>query len=168
MTLRTGSVHALLWLLGSLILLALSSCFQITRPTILVANLSLEVGEMGLLQISVFNLEGVHVLQLGPMGTLTFDPEVIQIERMSGVRGFQVFASAIDNNEGKAIFLAGFPGGSLSHGALMELELRAVGSLGSSTLVEISLFDLVADSSGEEITRFDLRGGKVTIREARF
>jgi len=151
-------------LIGSLALLWLTGCFQITQPTILVESLRLEPGEVGILQISVFNLENLQVLQVGPMGTFTFDPEVIQIERITGLNGFQVFASAIDNEEGKALFLAGFPGGSLRSGAVLELEIRAVGSQGSSTSVELTQIDLIADEIGNEITRFELRGGRVMIR----
>lgn len=144
--------------------LLLSGCVQITSPTVFIENLRLEPGEIGILSITIFNVERLQVVQVGPTGALTFDPEVIQIQSITAKNGFQIFASSIDNDNGKALFLAGFPGGSLTNGVILELEVRAVGSAADSTTVEFTQIDLMADKEGNEITKIDLRAGKVTIQ----
>ena len=105
-------------------------------------------------------------MQVGPVGALTFDPEVIQIQNITGKNGFQVFASSMDNDAGKALFLAGYPGGSLTNGVILELEVKAVGSPKSSTTVEFTRIDLMADEEGDKFLEMDLRGGKVIIQSA--
>lgn len=149
-------------LLGLLPLL-LVGCLQITKPTLMVEDLILEPGETGTLRIIVFNIDGLHVVQVGPKGALTFDPEVIQIRSIKGKSGFQVFASSIDNDEGKILFLAGYPGGGLSDGVILELEIQAQGPAGAKTSVELTQIDLMADEEGNEMEAFDLRGGTVHI-----
>ncbi len=154
-----------LGLLGllTLLLVVLVGCVQITKPTLMVENLRLEPGETATLRIIVFHIEGLQVVQAGPRGALTFDPEVIQIQSINGKNGFQVFASSIDNDEGKILFLAAYPGGGLSDGVILELEIQAQGSVGAKTRIELAQIDLMADQEGNEITAFALRSGTVNI-----
>jgi len=65
---------------------------------------------------------------------MTFDPHRIQINSITGLNGFTVLASAIDNTAGKVAFLTGaslsFSSGALMlvqgfDGSLMPLDLRA-------------------------------------------
>jgi hypothetical protein len=168
MNLRRLCLQVICALVGSLALLALSGCFGITRPTLVVESLRLEVGQRGILQIIAYQLENVQIAQVGPLGRLTYDPEVLQIQGITGANGFHVFASAIDNDQGKALFLAGFPRGSLTSGVLLELEVQAVGPSGSSTLVELTQVDLLADRDGVAFKGVELRSGRVMIRASSF
>lgn len=154
-----------LGLLGflALFLVWIVSCVQITKPTLMVEDFRLEPGESGTLRIIVFNIEGLHVVQVGPKGALRFDPEVIQIQSINGKNGFQVFASSIDNDEGRILFLAGYPGGGLSDGVILELEIQAQGPAGTKTSIELTRIDLMANEEGNDIKAFDLRSGTVTI-----
>ena len=152
-----------LGIVGMLALLGLAGCGGIIGPTVLITNLQLEPGATGTLFIQAFHLPGLQVLQVGPVGRLTFDPQVIQVQGLEGANGFQVFASSIDNAQGEVVFLLGYPGGSVTTGGVLELEVQAVGKLGSSTAIELTGIDLLADASGKVFSQYDLRAGRVSI-----
>lgn len=145
------------------IVVGVSGCGGIIGPTVLVGDLSLDPGETGTLLVQVFHLAGLQVMQVGPQGALVFDPEVIHVEGLEGVSGFQVFAHGIDNEEGKVLFLIGFPGGALTDGTVLQLRVRAVGRRGARTTVEFTQIDLLTDRQGNPLPGVKLLGGRVTI-----
>jgi len=153
----------LLILSGLVIPLALMGCPGIIGPLVLITDLQLDPGRTGTLAIKVYSLRNFQVMQVGPKGALTFDPQVIQVLGLKGVDGFQVFAQSIDNASGRVVFLLGYPGGSLTQGAVLELEVKAVGPPGSSTAVEFTRIDLLADQDGNEFLSVKLQSGQVTI-----
>jgi len=148
---------------GFVITLLLVGCPGIIGPLVLVTSLQLHPGQTGTLIIKIYSLQGFQVMQVGPEGALVFDPQVIRVLDLKGVDGFQVFAQSIDNANGKVVFLLGYPGGSLAQGAVLELEVKAVGLPGSSTVVEFTRIDLLADQNGNEFLEVKLQSGRVTV-----
>jgi PKD repeat protein len=89
-------------------------------------------------------LEG---LQLGPEGGLSFDPRVVQIRAVRGIPPYEVLASEIDNERGRAKFIAlamGEPRG----GEIIELEVEAVGREGESSIIKL-IPDIAISPRGE-------------------
>jgi hypothetical protein len=162
MMIRTLSHRAFL-AAGVFALLGLAGCGGIIGPTVLVTDLQLEPGGTGTLLLQVFHLPGLQVVQVGPGGRLTFDPQVIQVQNLKGTNGFEVYASSIDNAQGEVVFLLGYPGGSVTTGAVLELAVKAVGKLGSGTAVTLAGIDLLADAAGNLISQYELRAGQVRI-----
>lgn len=147
------------------LLLELTGCGGIVGPTVLVTDLALVPGQTGTLQLKVFHLPGLQVVQVGPVGRLTFDPQVIQVQDLKGASGFEVYARSIDNAEGEVVFLLGYPGGSVTTGAVLALTVKAVGRLGSGTAVTLTQIDLLADAAGNPISQYELLAGRVRIEE---
>ena len=145
----------------------LLGCGGISGPTVLLTDLTLMPDQTGTLQLKVFHLPSVRVFQVGPTGRLTFDPEVVRIEALRPANGFELFAHSVDNAQGEAVFLLAAPGGSLSTGTVLEIEVRAVGRVGSRSLVELTQIDLLADGAGGPITAYALRPGRVSIGKER-
>lgn len=159
-----GGMRRLFLILGGLLIpLVLTGCPGIIGPLVLITDLQLDPGQTGTLIVKVYSLRDFQVMQVGPLGALTFDPEVIRVLGLEGVDGFQVFAHSIDNTNGRVVFLAGYPGGGLTQGAVLKLEVKAVGPSGSSTAVEFTQIDLLADQDGNEFSGVKLHGGRVTI-----
>jgi hypothetical protein len=162
MMIRTLSYRAF-FAAGVLALIGLVGCGGIIGPTVLVTDLQLEPGGTGTLFLQVFHLSGLQVVQVGPVGRLTFDPQVIQVQDLKGTNGFEVYASSIDNAQGEVIFLLGYPGGSVATGAVLELTVKAVGKLGSSTVVTLTGIDLLADAAGNLISQYELHAGRASV-----
>ena len=154
-----------------LVLLAavLSSCVAGVAygPSVVVGSVSLDPGATGKVIIRIYSLSDLQSFQVGPNGSFIFDPRVIRVKSISGINGFQVFASQIDNTAGKAIFLAGYPGGSRSEDGVVALEVEAVGKVGDSTMLQITSIDVLADSQGNDITDYEIIEGRATIGWAR-
>lgn len=158
---RTKSI--LMVFLLALIATLLSSCVLVYRPSVVVENLTLSPGGTGHIVIRIYGLNGLQSLQVGPNGRFTFDPQVIQVKGIEGINGFQVFTSQIDNANGEALFAAGYPGGSRGENGIVQIEVEAVGNVGTRSELEITKIDVLADSDGNNITRYEIINGTVTI-----
>ncbi|MCR4404509.1 MAG: hypothetical protein NUW06_04425 [Candidatus Acetothermia bacterium] len=132
-------------------------------PSVVVGSLALPPGGTGQVVISVFGLNDLQGLQVGPQGRFTFDQKVVQLKAIEGLNGFVVFASKIDNAGGWASFLVAFPGGSRGEDGVVQLELEAVGTLGSSSTLAITSIDVLADSRGNDITNYEIINGRAII-----
>lgn len=149
-----------------LVLLAagLSSCVMVAYgPSVVVGSLTLPPGGSGYLTVRIFGLNDLQSIQVGPGGRFTFDPQVIHVKGIEGINGFQVFASLIDNANGEALFLAAYPGGGKSDDGIVQIEVEAVGQAGMSSALEITAIDVLADSSGNDITDYEILNGRATV-----
>jgi hypothetical protein len=113
------------------------------------------------------------MIQVGPTGLLTFNPSVIQVISLTGVNGFTVFGSTINNAMGWVQFTASFPGGSIRPIATMdfgvleipiiEMAVQAIGPVGASTALTITAVDLFTDRVGNPIPIGPPIAGEVVI-----
>ena len=102
-------------------------------------------------------------IQVGPQGSLSFDPQVVQIKAIRGISPLQVLAYEIDNEAGRAKFMAialEEPRGS----AIVELEVEAVGREGKSTIIKL-LPDMILDPGGSAF-EVEAAEGRLTIGRA--
>ncbi len=151
----------------------LTGCEGSYRTRVTVGTLNLPAGGTGVVRISIVNPPDAKTIQVGPTGLLTFDPSVIQVTGLTGVNGFTVFGSTINNTMGWVQFVASFPGGSIRPiiaaglGALeipiIEMAVQAVGPVGASTALTITAVDLFTDRVGNPIPIGPPSAGQVVI-----
>jgi hypothetical protein len=141
---------------------------MVTIPCVVVRDAMLPPGGVGTVRIAVYHLPELQSIQVGPTGAVIFDPEVIWVRDVRGINGFQVLASHIDNQAGKVIFAAGYPGGGIGSDGIVELEVEAVGRMGSETSITITQIDVLADMEGNDIIDYEIINGEVSIFEPLF
>lgn len=151
----------------------LTGCEGSYRTQITVGTLELPPGGTGIVRISIVNPPDAQMIQVGPMGFLTFNPAVIHVTGLTGVNGFTVFGSTIDNTMGWVQFVASFPGGSIRPiiasglGVLeipiIEMAVQAVGAVGAQTALTITAVDLFTDRVGNPIPIGPPIAGQVVI-----
>jgi hypothetical protein len=119
-------------------------------PFVVIEDLQLAPEGRGKLLISLLAVPqpGVAGFQVGPTGALTFDPRVIQVERVDALVPYQVLSSEIDNTNGRVTFAVSNPtGGSylVDGGALVVLTVTAApgAKAGDETEVTITQVDLL-------------------------
>lgn len=159
---------------GLLVVLgALTGCEGSYRTQVVVGTLELAAGDTGIVRISILNPPDAKMIQVGPTGLLTFNPSVIQVTGLTGVNGFTVFGSTINNTMGWVQFAASFPGGSIrpiitrDFGLLeipiVEMSVQAVGPVGANTALTITAVDLFTDRVGNPIPIGPPIAGEVVI-----
>lgn len=151
----------------------LTGCEGSYRTQVIVGTLELPPGGTGVVRISILNPPDVKMIQVGPVGFLTFNPGVIQVTGLTGVNGFTVFGSTINNTMGWVQFVASFPGGSIRPiiaaglGVLeipiIEMSVQAVGPAGAQTALTITAVDLFTDRVGHPIPIGPPIAGQVVI-----
>lgn len=116
---------------------------------------ALPVGGRGIIQIS--SDRGLGGLQVGPLGALTFDPAVLEVEGLKAVPPYRLLASAIDNLVGEVRFLLISEDEWPGSGPVLALEakVKAIGpgsGLGGrgASLLRLRA-DLALDPSGREL-----------------
>ncbi len=139
----------------------------------MVSTLDLPTGGTGVIRISLLNPPDAQTIQVGPTGLLTFDPSVIQVTGLTGVNGFTVFGSTINNIMGWVQFAAGFAGGSIrpivAPGlsvldiTIIEMTVQAIGAAGAQTALTITGVDVFTDRVGQLIPIATGQPGKVVI-----
>jgi hypothetical protein len=117
----------------------------------------------GRVTIDISSSAVVEGIQVGPAGSLSFDPQVIQIKEIRGIPPFQLLAHEIDNEAGRAKFMA-IAMGEPRDGEIIELEVEAVGQEGESTVVELAS-DMILDAEGNEL-EVETAEGWLTIGKA--
>lgn len=162
-----------LFLLLLIALGVLTGCEGSYRTRVIVGTLNLPAGGTGVVRISILNPPDAQTIQVGPGGFLTFDPSVIQVTGLTGVNGFTVFGSTINNTMGWVQFVASFPGGSIRPivaaglGVLeipiIEMTVQAVGVVGAQTALTITAVDLFTDRVGQPIPIGPPIAGQVVI-----
>jgi hypothetical protein len=151
----------------------LTGCEGSYRTRVVVGTLDLPAGGTGVVRISILNPPDAKMIQVGPTGLLTFNPAVIQVISLTGVNGFTVFGSTINNAMGWVQFTASFPGGSIRPIATMdfgvleipiiEMAVQAIGPVGASTALTITAVDLFTDRVGNPIPIGPPIAGEVVI-----
>jgi hypothetical protein len=160
-------------LLMLIVLGTLTGCEGSYRTRVVVGTLDLPAGGTGVVRISILNPPDAKMIQVGPTGLLTFNPAVIQVISLTGVNGFTVFGSTINNAMGWVQFAASFPGGSIRPIATMdfgvleipiiEMAVQAIGPVGASTALTITAVDLFTDRVGNPIPIGPPIAGEVVI-----
>ncbi|GBC76257.1 hypothetical protein HRbin07_00456 [bacterium HR07] len=161
-------------LLGLFVVLGvLTGCEGSYRTQVRVGTLSVPAGGTGVVRISILNPPDAKMIQVGPTGFLTFNPSVIQVTGLTGVNGFTVSGSVINNTMGWVQFVASFPGGSIRPivasglGVLeipiVEMSVQAVGPVGAQTALTITAVDLFTDRVGQPIPIGPPIAGQVVI-----
>lgn len=167
---------ALAVLLFSGVSLALTACDLLSlfggspppskvKARISIGSAEIPPGEVAVVGISVTILTGSALteIQVGPHGALVFDPGVIRIKGITGVGGFVVLASDIDNDNGEARFAAADIHGSVKQGEILEIEVEAVGRPGESSELKLTGVDVLQDEAGNEITPVMITDGEIGI-----
>ena len=120
-------------------------------PTGRVEPASIEVNAFGELTVSGTNAELADL-----QGTLYFDPDEVRITSVSGLNGFEVLASEIDNEAGYVRFAAAkLSGGMITGGPILAFETSDDASVGLLNL------DVLRDAKGQDIP-FEVLNGDVT------
>lgn len=165
--------YSLLMLPSLALVLLLGACSGPQLMRLEVGDVLLRPGERGKVTISVINPPDVQTIQIGPLGSFTFDPAVIHVIAVRGINGFQVLASGIDNAAGAVKFAAGFPGSSIGpivnswarvKLGIVELEVEAVGGSGRSCTLAINAVDLLADRHGKDVPLAGIIAGEAKVR----
>ncbi len=151
----------------------LTGCEGSYRTQVTVGKLSLPAGGTGVVRISILNPPDAQMIQVGPTGLLTFNPSVIQVISLTGINGFTIFGSTINNTMGWVQFVASFPGGSIRPIAtvdfgvleipIIEMAVQAIGPVGASTALTITAVDLFTDRVGNPIPIGPPIAGEVVI-----
>ncbi len=166
-------------LLLILLSLGLTACMgpnqgvDITGVKVAIEDVTIEPGKMGEVKISVVNPPDVKTIQVGPTGKFTFDQTVFNANNVTGLNGFQILASNIDNTNGEVTFAGGFPGSSIGpireentdvvrvSIPIVKIALQAVS--GGTSALGITQVDLLADRNNNSVAVQNILGGEATI-----
>jgi hypothetical protein len=84
-------------------------------------------------------------------GTLSFDPAILRVRRISALNGYTILAERIDNLAGQVRFVAVMiTGEAVKRGPILEFEVESTGTIGPSSLA--LSFDLLRDAAGNDIS----------------
>jgi hypothetical protein len=97
-----------------------------TQITLIASNMP----DGGLAAISVAN------------GGMTFDPHRVQITGISGLNGFTVLASVIDNVAGKVSFAAVNPANGVTQGPVVRFNISVKGAGGSPSIEQTTVVQI--------------------------
>jgi PKD repeat protein len=128
-------------------------------PTAIVtiADRSAAPGRTTMVKLSVTGVPepGLSDLQ----GSLSYDPKVLHVERVVGLNDYQVFAYNADNDLGRVRFVvAKVSGRFLREGNIIQFQVKAVGQVGDSSLLELEL-EAFNDPDGNPIAHRIEDGG---------
>ncbi|HIC95607.1 TPA: PKD domain-containing protein, partial [Candidatus Bipolaricaulota bacterium] len=150
---------ALLVVLASLILLGEGSA----DPTAVVTmgNGSAAPGRPTKVRLSIVGVPEAGLSDL--QGSLTYDPQVVHVESLKGLNDYQVFAYKVDNDLGRARFVVvKVTGKFLREGEILQFTMRAVGKVGDTSLLELTL-EALNDPEGKPIAH-RIENGTFTIK----
>ncbi len=144
--------------------LGLTACGDtLGSKALLFSNLAIDPGQTGKVTLSASALPRFNSIQVGPNGVIKYDPKIIEVLSITGLNGFTVFASNIDNGVGEISLAAGSTSGPVPNGAILEFEVRAVGASGASTQINITKLDFLMKTDSEPITGVKVTPGLVSI-----
>jgi len=139
---RIGLVALAIWISSVGLFLAQEAAIKVESK-------SVKRGETATIDITVFNLPapGVNDVQ----GELTYSPSVMRVKKLETLSGFTLFASSIDNAEGRVQFAIAMVGKApIRQGGLIRLEVEAVGQAGQQTTLALTL-TVFRDPDGDDI-----------------
>lgn len=147
----------LLWIVG-----LLSPALSQAQETAVVSLPSISIPEGLTVNIKV-SISGVSGAGLSDFqGRLNFDATVVQISRVTGLNGYTVFASALDNQAGEVRFVVAKTNTPfLQQGEILEFTLSAVGAINSSSNLALTLTTF-NDTNGVFIPH-TMNNGRVTV-----
>lgn len=153
--------------------MSLNQGVDINGVKIAIGDVTLESGSTSEVKISVVNPPDVKTIQVGPTGKFTFDQTVVNVSNVTGLNGFQILASNIDNTNGEVTFAGGFPGSSVGPIKerdtdvvrvgipIVKITLQAVG--GGTSALGITQVDVLSDRNNNDITVKNILNGEATI-----
>ncbi|MFQ6116643.1 MAG: PKD domain-containing protein [Candidatus Bipolaricaulia bacterium] len=95
-------------------------------------------------------------------GSLSFDPAVVQVNKVSGLNDYEVFAADIDNDVGEVQFVvAQVTGKHIRAGGFLQFEVKAIGKSGESSPLMLTL-DVFRDADGHDID-YSITNGTLSI-----
>jgi len=95
---------------------------------------------------------GLLELKVGPKGEFAYDPQVVRVIDVAGIGPYTVTSKTIDNQLGKVEFAASAPEKEvITDGAVVGLEVEAIGNSGESTTLRITRIDAFHDPEGNDI-----------------
>jgi PKD repeat protein len=147
-----------------LVLLLLSLALEISADPAAIVTIGDYGAAPGKTTRVKLSIEGAPEAGLSDLqGSLAYDPQVLQVEKVVGLNGYQVFAYNANNKLGLVRFVvAKLSGKFLREGNIVQFEVRAVGQLGDSSLLELAL-EAFNDPSGARID-YRIKNGSFTIK----
>ena len=95
-------------------------------------------------------------------GSLSFDPAVVQVNKVTGLNDYEVFAADIDNDAGEVQFVvAQVTGRHIEAGSFLQFEVKALGVSGESSPLMLTL-DVFRDADGHDID-YSITNGTLSI-----
>ncbi len=131
-----------------------------TAATVSLPSLSVPEGLNIGVKMSISGIPGAGLSDF--QGALSFDPNVVQVSRVTGLNGYTVFASQLDNQSGEARFVVAKTNTPfLQQGDVLEFSFTPVASVGSSTTMAARMTTF-NDSNGVFIPH-EMSAGRLTI-----
>ena len=131
-----------------------------TSAVVSMPNLSVPEGLNIGVKMTISGIPGAGLSDF--QGRLNFDANVAQVSRITGLNGYTVFASALDNQAGEVRFVVAKTNAPfLQQGEVLEFSFTPVGTVNASTALSLSLTTF-NDSNGVFIPH-SLSNGRLTI-----
>lgn len=131
-----------------------------TSAVVSLPNISVPEGLNVGVKMSISGIPGAGLSDF--QGRLNFDANVAQVSRVTGLNGYTVFASALDNQAGEVRFVVAKTSAPfLQQGEVLEFSFTPVGSVNASTALSLSLTTF-NDSNGVFIPH-SVSNGRLTI-----
>lgn len=125
-----------------------------------VESKTIPAGGTGTIDITVRNFPEPGLADI--QGSLSFDPAVIQVTKVTGLNDYEVFAADIDNTAGEVRFVVTkVSGRHIKAGGFLQFELKAKGKQGQTSPVMLSL-EVFRDADGRDVN-YSITNGTVTI-----
>jgi PKD repeat protein len=150
--------------LGSMLLLAMvflgATEGHAQSASVILPSMSVPEGLNVTVAMSISGIPGAGLSDF--QGRLNFDPSVIQISRVTGLNGYTVFASQLDNQGGEVRFVVAKTSTPfLQDGEVLEFAFTPIGSINSSSTLTAALTTF-NDSNGVFIPH-TVNNGRLTI-----
>ncbi len=108
--------------------------------------------------VNIVLSEGPDVGVADIQGLLRFDSKVLKATKLEGQQGYEVFASALDNNAGEVKFIViKLRAPYAKAGPLIKIEFQAIGKVGDKSDLKPSL-GVLRDPDGENIPHKIING----------
>ncbi len=125
-----------------------------------VGSKTVSAGGTATIDISVQNVPDPGLADI--QGSLSFDPEVIQVNEVSGLNDYEIFAADIDNDAGEIKFVAAqVTGKHIKAGGFLQFAIEAIGKSGESSPLMLTL-EVFRDADGRDIS-YSITNGTVSL-----
>ena len=125
-----------------------------------VESKTVSVGGTTTIAISVRNVPSPGLADI--QGSFSFDPTIVQVNEVTGLNDYEVFAADIDNDVGEVQFVvAQVTGKHIRAGNFLQFEVKAVGKSGESSPLMLTL-EVFRDADGRDID-YSITNGTLSI-----